>query len=102
MTERGDTLKQIIYVCDKCKRQIKEPNTVLDDLDLCEGCMKELRQLIKNWIEPQKPEKKLDDGKMKALRDAGWTFKDIAEEVHCSPQTVINHLNAMAEKGEAV
>lgn len=35
---------------------------------------------------------KLDDGKMLALRRAGWTYDKIADEMGCSPQTVINHI----------
>lgn len=41
---------------------------------------------------------KLDDGKIKALRNAGWTLEKIADEMHCAPQTVANHLNAMGER----
>lgn len=71
----------------------------MDDLDLCESCMKDFRQVVKEWLEQEKEERKLDVGKMKALRDAGWTLKAIAEEVRCAPQTVANHLAAM-EKGD--
>ena len=35
---------------------------------------------------------KLDDGKMLALRRAGWTYKAISEEMGCSEQTVINRI----------
>ncbi|MBQ1292528.1 MAG: helix-turn-helix domain-containing protein [Clostridiales bacterium] len=37
----------------------------------------------------------MDDGKIKALRDAGWTTKAIAEEIGCSQPTICNHLKAM-------
>lgn len=30
--------------------------------------------------------------KARALRNAGWTLKEIARELHVSPQTVANHL----------
>lgn len=43
--------------------------------------------------------KKLDDGKMLALRKAGWTYKRISEEMGCSEQTVINHIQS--REGEA-
>lgn len=45
--------------------------------------------------EPKKkfPKKKeLDVPKMKALREAGWTLKKIAEEMGCAIQTVANKL----------
>ena len=41
---------------------------------------------------PAANRKKLDDGKMLALRKAGWTYEKIADEMGCSPQTVINHI----------
>ena len=53
------------------------------------------------WIEDK--EKKstrkidLDMGKVKALRDAGWTLKEIAEEMHVAPSTISNKLK---EEGE--
>lgn len=37
--------------------------------------------------------KDLDDGKIRALRKAGWTFEKIADEMGCSPQTVKNRLD---------
>lgn len=47
--------------------------------------------------EPKKEgkRKKLDDGKIGALREAGWTLQQIAEEMGASPQTIFNHLKAM-------
>lgn len=36
--------------------------------------------------------KPLDDGKMLALRKAGWTYDKIADEMRCSTQTAINHI----------
>lgn len=42
--------------------------------------------------EPKDKRKKLDDGKMLALRKAGWTYEKIADEMGCSTQTVINHI----------
>ena len=53
--------------------------------------------------EPPKEEKKstrkidLDMGKVKALRDAGWTLKEIADEMHVAPSTISNKLK---EEGE--
>ena len=51
--------------------------------------------------DPEKPivkkyaKKDIDDGKIKALRTAGWTVEQIAEEMKCSPVTIYNHLKAM-------
>ena len=53
-----------------------------------------------DMLQPHKQEVKknykrvqLDMGKVKALRNAGWSFEKIAEEFKCSTQTIINHLN---------
>lgn len=45
--------------------------------------------------------KDLDVGKIKALRDAGWTLEKIADEMHCSAQTVANKLKAMEVQNES-
>lgn len=45
-----------------------------------------------------KDKKKLDDGKICALRRAGWTWDKIADEMHCSAQTALNHYNAYIRK----
>jgi hypothetical protein len=49
---------------------------------------------IKEKIERRLPMnfKKLDIGKMKSLRRAGWSLKNIADEMGCAPQTVANKL----------
>lgn len=45
-----------------------------------------------------KNKKKLDDGKICALRRAGWNWDKIADEMHCSAQTALNHYNAYIRK----
>ena len=47
----------------------------------------------------KKARRKLDGGKMKALRAAGWTYYEIADEMGCSPQTVHNYLNPKKTEG---
>jgi DNA invertase Pin-like site-specific DNA recombinase len=37
----------------------------------------------------------LDDGKIKALREAGWSVAKIADEFGCVEQTIYNHLKDM-------
>ena len=55
------------------------------------------KDLVKE-IAPQKrarpgTKRSLDMGKVKALREAGWSLKQIAEEMGgCSPQTIANRL----------
>lgn len=44
---------------------------------------------------------KVDTGKMKALRDAGWTLKAIAGELRVSEGTVCTYLKKMEEEANA-
>lgn len=43
-------------------------------------------------VKEEPKRKPLDDGKIKALRKAGWSLEKIADEMGCSAQTVSNHL----------
>lgn len=43
------------------------------------------------------PRKKLDTGKMEALRAAGWSYKKIAAELGCAESTVWNYFNKGTE-----
>lgn len=42
--------------------------------------------------EPKRAKLAIDMGKVKALRNAGWTLEKIADEMGCSPQTIANKL----------
>ena len=54
--------------------------------------------------EPEVRQKKkrppLDNGKIKALRDAGWTLKQIAEEMGVTDMTISNRLKEMYKNDE--
>ena len=85
-----------------------------NELELCEDCAKALNDFIyppekeaeeapeqdpeeeKDLVKEKKPhptKKKLDIGKIQALKNAGWSLKKIAEEMGvASPQTIANHL----------
>lgn len=43
--------------------------------------------------------KPIDDGRIMALRAAGWSYSKIADDLGCSPQTIVNHVEAMKNKG---
>ena len=44
----------------------------------------------------KKPGRKpVDTGKIKSLRQGGWTVAEIADDLECSPQTVRNNLTKM-------
>lgn len=56
----------------------------------------ESEKLPKGKPQPKKGKgRKLDDGKMLALRKAGWSYEKIGDEMRCAPQTVINHIREM-------
>lgn len=42
--------------------------------------------------------KRVDTGKIKALKDAGWSAAKIADEMGVSVQAVYNHIKKMEEK----
>lgn len=134
-------MKKILYICDRCKREIEknpvkliveevdrenedflyeDPYPELKLLDLCKNCGDSIVGLIKRncargvpatvdqgfekVIEemvqgsqeenspPAEKKRRLDAGKIQALRNAGWTVKAIAEEMSCSEQAVYNVL----------
>ena len=102
-------MKHITYTCDKCGKKTNNAGGVsmegMEEIDLCCECVQTLRKLVDNWLKSditilsQEP-KRIDDGKIGALRRAGWTIKAIAEEIGCSQPTIIKHLKDMGvEKG---
>lgn len=113
-------MKETIYLCDKCKKAIQkdiyrlyvgivDPETddspecyelnELGDRCFCISCLAEIDKGIIKYISKEtKPKKKIDDGMIQALRDAGWTLEAIADELGCCPQTIANRLNAMGKK----
>lgn len=46
----------------------------------------------------KKKQPKIDAGKIKVLREAGWTLAGISKEIGCSQQTVANYLKKMGLK----
>ena len=72
--------------CDKCDKAV--PADV-------KAKLKEIRSEVEEAQKKQrksKPKAELDVPKMRALRKAGWTLANIADEMRCSPQTVANRL----------
>lgn len=112
-------MKELVYKCDICEKTCN-PDQMLHisdrdfEKDICCECLEKLvkqhfkfekiidsvnekkplpsKKKSKKIKEEKKEEKgKIDWGKGQALRDAGWTLKQISEELHCSEQTVANH-----------
>lgn len=95
--------------------ETEDADNVEEGAELCPDCYNEIDDMVafmvKNptihfdggkQIEQEKQKKthggdrkslKLDLGKMAALRNAGWSYDKIAQEMHCSPQTVSNHID---------
>lgn len=108
-------MKKIIYICDKCGKEIQDEIFPIGKVfDLCPDCADKFQNVLAGFLnqkeeqpkpEPEKPKKgvkgnggarhkvKLDLGKVGALYAAGWSVKQIAEEMNCSDQTIRNHLN---------
>ena len=110
-------MRKTVFVCDRCGKVI-ENNVVSvaigvcpaegdmfefdesDGADLCQDCYEDLKQFLKSKPTPEpqaKPRRKgprleLDLGKMAALRNAGWSYDKIADELHVSQGTVINRM----------
>ena len=64
---------------------------------------KEKEHTIKEPEEDQsKPKKKLDIGKIMALKKAGWSAADIAEELGTTPQSIYSAVHTYKKKVEAV
>ena len=109
-------MKKTVYVCDKCRKEVAEENVIRDhDFDFCEACAKKLDDLITDWVmkvekkpkqkkekvektlkktekplKTQKPERIgfIDWDKACALKIAGWSHRDIADEVKTTEGTI--------------
>lgn len=88
--------------------ETEDPEDVEEGAELCPECYREIDDMtaymVKNptvhfdggkpiGAEPEKPKriikkKDLDLGKMAALRNAGWSYRKIANELGCSDVTV--------------
>ena len=96
------TLKKILAGCEffrivpEEEKRETEPEAKQEEEKPAETAVE-----TKEKPEPPKPEatnkKQIDVGKMKALRNAGWSMKQIAEELRLAPSTVCGYLKKMEE-----
>ena len=73
----------------------------LDKLDPPEAEQKDEKpeqKTEKTSAPKKKKQPKIDAGKIKVLREAGWTLAGISKEMGCSQQTVANYLKKMGLK----
>lgn len=114
-------MKQISYVCNRCRLPIKgdvyrlyagivdqETDELSDEtfyleqtgeVELCEICLAHIDAGIKRMLSrtpaeaPAEKKKTFDVDRAIALRDKGFSFEIISKELGCCPQTVANQLN---------
>ena len=95
--ETGDYLENVgvdLDFCSECYHEIMSDLTEMHEKEEVDEPDEEVDEEVDEpEEEATKPEKKVYDvKKMAALRKAGWTYKQIAEEFQCAVQTVANHL----------
>ena len=114
-------MKQISYVCNRCRLPIKgdvyrlyagivdqETDELSDEtfyleqtgeVELCGICLAHIDAGIKRMLSrtpaegPAEKKKTFDIDRAIALRDKGFSFEIISKELGCCPQTVANQLN---------
>ena len=123
-----DPIRLNMFGVDVATGEILEPKTTMQqrERDYCELCAKailnfaekpeglrfeyqvavkkkEKEHALKEPEEDQsKPKKKLDIGKIMALKNAGWSAADIAEELGTTAQSIYSAVHTYKKKVEAV
>lgn len=77
------------------KRQIRqiEPLAIKADSEAAVSAAAPATPDPQKEVKAGRAKKDLDEGKMRALRKAGWSLEKTADEMNCSPQTVANRLD---------
>jgi len=94
-----DSPKTTIYVED----EDKSVSEVMDNGDLRKLSPEETKEVQEKFFgggteKVTKRATNIDDGKIKALSNAGWPVEEIAKEMNISVATVYNHLKAMRDE----
>lgn len=121
-------MRKITYICDKCGKEIKAviiemqagqidmesenwermPEVKIHfHLSCMDKMMNDLRRKEEPKNEAKKTEKKgphnpVDRNTVKALKEAGWTAKEIAEDekIRCAESTVCKIIKELEEEGK--
>lgn len=100
------------HYCSSCMEQIKvfvakKPETAIETIERivkAEGIVLKQEETVTKPEEAVpdegKPKKRIDVGKVMALKNAGWKNKAIAEEMNLEPQTVANIVYQQKKKIE--
>ena len=103
-------LKEVSKEVSKVSKSVSEEGLKVssEDDEPSEDELDEAVEIIDDFMENSEPKKRkrggqrkpIDDGKIGALRKAGWSLGKIADEMGCSPQTVANRLAKMEAENE--
>lgn len=85
-----EVVQNIIKAVGDAVSEAEESQTVTEVPQLAEEAPKK-RAYVKHGT----GKVKIDDGKIRALWEAGWTVKEIALDFHCDVSTIYNHIKAM-------
>lgn len=81
-------MQRTIWICDYCHQEIKGELTQAFGYDLCEECTQTIQTAVNDIINNTAT---ADYSTAQALRDAGWSVKDIAKELRVPPKNIYNH-----------
>ena len=79
-------------ICSCCEQEIDKAEVSVFDYEFCNKCSDRLKMTVKTFIRrcgAKKDQKRIpiDWDKACALYNAGWDYKQIAEEVGCAEST---------------
>lgn len=112
-----DTISMWLHTFIYEPPETEDADNVEEGAELCSDCYNEIDNMVAFMVknptihfaggkpieaEPEKPKraakkKTLDLGKMAALRNAGWSYRKIADELGCSDVTVAAHMEEAQE-----
>lgn len=92
ITGKSDEIAEFIFLMEHIDRAVPEPPAPRAVIETPEAPKAVIRKA---------PRKEVDWGKAKALRDAGWSYDKIGEELRVSGVTVSAHLKQMEVEVEA-
>lgn len=99
-------MKKTVYECDKCHAEAESMMTHIEmdakEWHLCPACMKRFEDWLDEPIKITAPAtqklkgcKVMDEGKIKALYEGGWSIAKIADEMGASESTISKRLVRM-------
>jgi hypothetical protein len=103
-TTLSEILKDVIYLVDEDpeEQQVEQP-----EMNIIECSMEEVPEVVPAEEVPEKKKnnggaKKYDEGKIRALLKAGWTFRAVADEMKCAENTVRYYADKMRKEEQSV